>query len=82
MHPSPKELFNQYVMPTYAPGLTLVRGAGVSVWDDTGKEYLDFMAGIAVCNTGHCHPAVVDAIRKQAGVLMHCSNLFHNELQP
>ena len=82
MQPSPKELFSQYVMPTYAPGLTLVRGAGVSVWDDAGKEYLDFMAGIAVCNTGHCHPAVVDAIRKQAGVLMHCSNLFHNELQP
>ena len=82
MQPSPKELFSQYVMPTYAPGLTLVRGAGVSVWDDAGKEYLDFMAGIAVCNTGHCHPAVVEAIRKQAGVLMHCSNLFHNELQP
>lgn len=69
-------------MPTYAPGLTLVRGAGVSVWDDTGREYLDFMAGIAVNNLGHCHPAVVDAIRKQAGILMHCSNLFHNELQP
>ena len=82
MNPSPKELHGQYVMPTYAPGLTLVRGAGVSVWDDAGKEYLDFMAGIAVCNTGHCHPAVVEAIRKQAGVLMHCSNLFHNELQP
>ena len=80
--PSPKELFNQYVMPTYAPGLTLVRGSGVSVWDDTGKEYLDFMAGIAVNNVGHCHPAVVAAIRKQAGILMHCSNLFHNELQP
>ncbi len=80
--PSPKELFAQYVMPTYAPGLTLVRGAGVSVWDDTGREYLDFMAGIAVNNTGHCHPAVVAAIRKQAGILMHCSNLFHNELQP
>lgn len=82
MQPSPKELFSQYVMPTYAPGLTLVRGAGVSVWDDAGKEYLDFMAGIAVCNTGHCHPAVVAAIAKQAGTLMHCSNLFHNELQP
>ena len=82
MNPSPKELFSQYVMPTYAPGLTLVRGAGVSVWDDAGKEYLDFMAGIAVNNVGHCHPAVVEAIRKQAGVLMHCSNLFHNELQP
>ena len=82
MQPSPKELFSQYVMPTYAPGLTLVRGAGVSVWDDAGKEYLDFMAGIAVCNVGHCHPAVVEAIRRQVGVLMHCSNLFHNELQP
>jgi len=82
MNPSPKDLFNQYVMPTCAPGLTLVRGAGVSVWDDTGKEYLDFMAGIAVNNVGHCHPAVVEAIRKQAGILMHCSNLFLNELQP
>jgi predicted acetylornithine/succinylornithine family transaminase len=82
MQPSPKELFGQYVMPTYAPGLTLVRGAGVSVWDDAGKEYLDFMAGIAVNNVGHCHPAVVAAIAKQAGTLMHCSNLFHNELQP
>ena len=82
MQPSPKELFSQYVMPTYAPGLTLVRGAGVSVWDDAGKEYLDFMAGIAVNNVGHCHPAVVAAIAKQAGTLMHCSNLFHNELQP
>ena len=82
MQPSPKELHGQFVMPTYAPGLTLVRGAGASVWDDTSKEYLDFMAGIAVNNVGHCHPAVVEAIRKQAGVLMHCSNLFHNELQP
>ncbi len=69
-------------MPTYAPGLTLVRGAGVSVWDDTGKEYLDFMAGIAVCNTGHCHPAVVAAVQHQAATLMHCSNLFHNPVQP
>ena len=82
MNPSLKELHHQYVMPSYAPGLTLVRGSGVSVWDDTGKEYLDFMAGIAVCNTGHCHPAVVAAIQQQAGILMHCSNLFYNELQP
>ena len=82
MHPSSKELHGQFVMPTYAPGLTLVRGAGVSVWDDAGKEYLDFMAGIAVNNVGHCHPAVVAAIAKQAGTLIHCSNLFYNELQP
>ena len=82
MHPNTQELHHQFVMPTTAPGLTLARGKGVSVWDDAGNEYLDFMAGIAVCNTGHCHPAVVEAIRKQAGILMHCSNLFHNELQP
>lgn len=82
MQPSPKELHQQFVMPTYAPGLTLVRGAGVSVWDENGREYLDFMAGIAVNNLGHCHPAVVAAIREQAGILMHCSNLFHNVLQP
>jgi len=80
--PDTKELHSQFVMPTYAPGLTLVRGSGVSVWDDTGKEYLDFMAGIAVCNTGHCHPAVVDAVQQQVATFMHCSNLFHNELQP
>lgn len=69
-------------MPTYAPGMTLVRGSGVHLWDDTGREYLDFMAGIAVCNTGHCHPAVVAAIQQQAATLMHCSNLFHNLVQP
>ena len=80
--PDTKELHNQFVMPTYAPELTLVRGSGVSVWDDTGKEYLDFMAGIAVCNTGHCHPAVVTAMQQQVATFMHCSNLFHNELQP
>ena len=75
-------LHQQYVMPTYAPGMTLVRGSGVHLWDDTGREYLDFMAGIAVCNTGHCHPAVVAAIQQQAATLMHCSNLFHNLVQP
>ena len=77
-----QDLHQQYVMPTYAPGLTLVRGAGAVVWDDAGRDYLDFSAGIAVCGTGHCHPAVVAAIREQAGKLIHCSNLFHNELQP
>ena len=82
MHSSPAELFAHYVMPTYAPGLTLVRGAGVAVWDHTGREYLDFTAGIAVCNTGHCHPAIRAALAEQAGKLIHCSNLFYNELQP
>lgn len=75
-------LHKQYVMPTYAPGLALVRGAGSRVWDAEGKSYLDFLGGIAVISVGHCHPKLVAAITKQASTLMHTSNLFHNELQP
>ena len=77
-----KELDTAFVMPTYRRDLALVRGEGCRVWDTEGREYLDFMAGIAVCNTGHCHPAVVEAIREQAAKLMHASNLFLNEWQP
>jgi acetylornithine/N-succinyldiaminopimelate aminotransferase len=55
-----------------------VRGEGARLWDADGNEYLDFLAGISVCNTGHCHPAVVAAIRAQAGTLMHVSNLYFN----
>jgi predicted acetylornithine/succinylornithine family transaminase len=54
-----------------------VRGEGAALWDADGNEYLDFLAGISVCNTGHCHPAVVAAIREQAGTLMHVSNLYY-----
>ncbi len=75
-------LHKHYVMPTYAPGLALVKGAGSRVWDADGNEYLDFLAGIAVLNVGHCHPAVVQAIQKQAGRLIHVSNLYYNERQP
>lgn len=57
--------------------IALVRGEGCRVWDVEGKEYLDFVAGIGVCNLGHCHPKVVQAIRDQAGVLLHVSNLYH-----
>ncbi len=53
-----------------------VRGEGARLWDAEGEEYLDFLAGISVCNTGHCHPDVVAAIRAQAGQLIHVSNLF------
>ncbi|MDP3938321.1 MAG: aminotransferase class III-fold pyridoxal phosphate-dependent enzyme, partial [Deltaproteobacteria bacterium] len=59
--------------------LALTRGEGCRVWDADGKSYLDFVAGIAVVNLGHCHPAVVEAIRTQAGRLMHISNLYVNE---
>jgi acetylornithine/N-succinyldiaminopimelate aminotransferase len=55
-----------------------VRGEGATLWDADGNAYLDFLAGISVCNTGHCHPAVVAAIRAQAGTLMHVSNLYFN----
>ena len=59
----------------------MVRGEGCRLWDDDGKEYLDFLAGIAVCSLGHCHPTVTEAVRKQAGELMHVSNLFHTKPQ-
>ena len=76
------ELYDSYVMKNYgrAP-LTLVRGAGVSVWDDTGKEYMDFTSGVAVAALGHCHPTWVEAIRRQAGELIHVSNLFRHPNQ-
>ncbi len=57
--------------------VTIVRGQGTRVWDENGKEYLDFTAGWAVNNLGHCHPAVVDAIRAQAATLMQTSNQFY-----
>ena len=76
------DLHKKYVMPTYAPGLVLVKGQGSRVWDADGKEYLDFLAGIAVLNLGHCHPAVVKAVQEQAAKLVHVSNLYYNENQP
>jgi len=79
---STAELYDAYVMKNYARApLTLVRGQGVLVWDDTGKEYLDFASGIAVNALGHCHPVWVEAIRRQAGELIHVSNLYRNPNQ-
>ena len=73
------ELYDAYVMKNFAKApLTLVRGEGVWAWDDTGKKYLDFAAGIAVNALGHCHPDWVAAIRRQAGEFVHCSNLYRN----
>jgi len=59
----------------------MVKGAGCTLWDADGKEYLDFLAGIAVCSLGHCHPRVTEAICRQAGSLVHVSNLFHTQPQ-
>jgi acetylornithine/N-succinyldiaminopimelate aminotransferase len=61
--------------------LTLVRGEGSRVWDSTGKEYIDALAGIAVNSLGHCHPAVVKAVQQQASKLIHVSNFYFNEPQ-
>src|ERR1700731_3379019 len=68
------------VIPSYARApVEFVRGAGTRLWDDEGNEYLDFLCGISVTNLGHCHPRVVQAVREQAGRLMHASNLFYTE---
>jgi acetylornithine aminotransferase/acetylornithine/N-succinyldiaminopimelate aminotransferase len=76
------ELYDAYVMKNYGrPPLTLVRGQGVTVWDDAGREYLDFTSGVAVSALGHCHPVWVEAIRRQAGELIHVSNLFRHPNQ-
>jgi predicted acetylornithine/succinylornithine family transaminase len=75
------QLDRDFVLPTYGRELMLVRGEGSRVWDYYGNEYLDFGMGISVCNLGHCHPAVTAAIQEQAARLVHCSNLYHNELQ-
>lgn len=66
------------VMPTYARyDLAFDHGEGAYLWDTEGRRYLDFGAGIAVASIGHCHPHLVEAIREQAGKLMHTSNLYH-----
>ncbi len=73
-------LEQRYLMATYSRApVEFVRGEGAVLWDADGREYLDFLAGISVCSVGHCHPAVVAAIREQAGLLMHVSNLFYSE---
>ena len=75
-----QELEARWLLPTYrrAP-VEFVRGEGARLWDSEGRQYLDFLAGISVCSVGHCHPAVVEAVREQAGRLMHLSNLFLSE---
>jgi acetylornithine/N-succinyldiaminopimelate aminotransferase len=57
--------------------VTFARGEGVWLWDEAGTRYLDALAGVAVCGLGHCHPKLVKAICKQAGTLIHTSNLYH-----
>ncbi|MBI4200539.1 MAG: aspartate aminotransferase family protein [Chloroflexi bacterium] len=70
-----------YMRVTRRQPVAIVRGRGTRVWDDAGKEYLDFTAGWAVNNLGHCHPVVVKAVQKQAAVLMQTSNQFYSRPQ-
>ena len=83
--PSMKELIaktDRYICATYTRSpIVLTRGEGMKVWDSEGKEYLDFVSGIAVLNVGHLHPHVVEAIHQQSKKLMHVSNLYYSEPQ-
>lgn len=77
-----KEKERQYYIHTFnRQPMVIERGEGARVWDTDGNEYLDFIAGIAVNNLGHCHPVVTEAIREQAGKLVQTSNLFYTTPQ-
>ena len=82
MNKSIIQLTEKHVAGTYGRyPIALVKGKGAKVWDKSGKQYIDFVSGLAVDNLGHCHPAVVSAIKKQAETLIHVSNLYHIEPQ-
>ena len=71
------EKSDKYIMKTYGRfPIVPVRGAGCRLWDAEGREYLDFLGGVAVNNLGHCHPKVVAALQEQAAQLIHCSNFY------
>ncbi|HBY9759853.1 TPA: aspartate aminotransferase family protein [Klebsiella pneumoniae] len=72
--------FDEVILPIYAPAEFIpVKGKGSRVWDQQGKEYIDFAGGIAVMALGHCHPALVAALHQQGETLWHTSNVFTNE---
>ncbi|MEO0647401.1 MAG: aminotransferase class III-fold pyridoxal phosphate-dependent enzyme, partial [Cyanobacteria bacterium J06650_10] len=71
-------VFDQHVMATYGRfPIAMERGEGTRLWDSEGCEYLDFVAGIATCTLGHCHPAMVEAATAQIRKLQHVSNLYY-----
>jgi acetylornithine/N-succinyldiaminopimelate aminotransferase len=78
--PVTRAMFDQLMVPCYAPAAFVpVRGEGSRVWDQQGKMYIDFAAGVAVTALGHCHPAIVRALTEQAKLLWHTSNWTTNE---
>lgn len=75
-----RSLFDEVMVPNYAPSKVIpVKGVGSRVWDQTGREFIDFAGGIAVNCLGHCHPALVGALKEQADKLWHLSNVMTNE---
>ncbi len=75
-----RALFDEVMCPNYSPPAMIpVRGQGSRVWDQQGREYIDFAGGIAVTALGHCHPALVEALTQQAGKLWHVANVLTNE---
>ncbi|KUM53131.1 aspartate aminotransferase family protein [Rheinheimera sp. EpRS3] len=75
-----RALFDEVMVPNYAPANIIpVKGEGSRVWDQQGREYIDFAGGIAVSSLGHCHPALVNALKQQADKLWHLSNVMTNE---
>ncbi|NRR32064.1 acetylornithine/succinyldiaminopimelate transaminase [Oxalobacteraceae bacterium] len=78
--PVTRQTFDEVLVPTYAPAAMVpVRAAGLDLWDQTGKHYLDFTSGIAVASLGHCHPVLVEALTRQANTLWHLGNGYTNE---
>ncbi len=76
------EKTDKYVFNTYGRiKKVFVKGEGSTLWDEDGNKYTDFLAGIAVCSLGHCHPAVTEAISRQAATLVHVSNLYYTQPQ-
>ena len=78
--PVTRQTFDDVLVPTYAPAAMVpVRASGLDLWDQSGKQYLDFTAGIAVTSLGHAHPVLVDALTKQINTLWHLGNGYTNE---
>lgn len=78
--PVTRQTFDDVLVPTYAPAAMVpVRAQGLDLWDQTGKHYLDFTAGIAVTSLGHAHPTLVDALTRQINTLWHLGNGYTNE---
>ena len=75
-----RETFDNVILSVYAPAQFVpVKGKGSRVWDQQGKEYIDFSGGIAVTALGHCHPVLVETLKSQGETLWHTSNVFTNE---